>query len=688
MRQTVQSLNNGLLDLADSPAPQASAGARLVRSAVSLISAGTERMLIDFGKANWIAKARQQPDKVRQVLEKARTDGILPTLEAVRAKLDTPIPLGYCNAGVDVETGQRVASNGPHAEVVQVPQNLCAPIPDNVPDDSAAFTVVGAIALQGIRIAQPTLGESFVVTGLGLIGLLTVQLLRAQGCRVLGIDFDSRKIALAQGFGAETADLSRGEDPVSAAEHFAHGRGIDGVIITAATKSNEPVHQAAQMCRQRGRIVLIGVTGLQLSRDDFYKKELSFQVSCSYGPGRYDPEYEDRGHDYPYGFVRWTAQRNFEAVLDMMAQGKLDVTPLITHRFPFANAVDAYQVLEGGEPYLGILLEYPEKPREELLARTIKLQAAAAKSAPPPAAPSIGVIGAGGYATKVLLPAIRETGAVLKSIASSGGLSAAHAGRKFGFEEATTDVDALLARDDINVAVIATRHNSHARLVCRALRAGKNVFVEKPLALTSEELAEIETAHAASPGILMVGFNRRFAPHIVRMKELLAGVKQPKSVICTINAGSIPAGHWTQDPQIGGGRIIGEGCHFIDLMRFLTGSPVETVHTARLSPDSATISLTYQDGSTGALHYLANGAKSFPKERIEVFCAGRILALDNFRRLKVHGCPGFRKMNLWRQDKGNAACVAAFIKAVREGAPSPIPFAELQEVSETTIEAS
>ena len=655
-------------------------------------------MLLDFGKANWIDKARQQPDKVRLVLDKIRTDGLIATVESVRAKLDQPISLGYSNAGVVLEVGSgvseflagdRVVSNGCHAEVVSVPKNLCARIPDNVTDDAAAFTVVGAIALQGIRLAQPTLGETFVVTGLGLIGLIAVQLLRAHGCRVLGIDFDARRLAIAQSFGAEVVNLAVGEDPLAAAERLSRGRGVDGVIVAAATKSNEPIHQAALMCRKRGRIVLIGVTGLELSRDDFYKKELSFQVSCSYGPGRYDPAYEQGGKDYPYPYVRWTAQRNFEAVLDMMADGRLNVEPLITHRFPFERALDAYKLLESEEFYLGILLEYPaDRPSAELLNRRILLQPG--ESSGQTARANIGFIGAGGYATKVLIPAFKKANAHLLSIAANGGLSAAHVGRKFGFQEATTDVDAILANPSIDTVAIATRHDSHAALVCRALRAGKHVFVEKPLALNLEQLDEIEETWRSlqQPHLLMVGFNRRFAPQVVRIRELLNGVKGPKALVYTVNAGTIPRDHWTQDPEAGGGRVVGEACHFIDLLRFLVGCPARDVQTIRQSSDTVSINIGYEDGSIGTIHYFALGHKSFPKERLEVFAGGRILVLDNFRKLSGFGWPGFKSMRFWQQNKGAVEMAAAFVAAVRAGTSSPIPFDELIEVSRTTLKAA
>jgi len=652
-------------------------------------------MLLDFGKANSVDKARQQPDKVRMVLEKLRTDGIAATLESVNAKLDQAIALGYSNAGVVLESGDsafrpadRVVSNGPHAEVVRAAKNLCAHVPPGVTDDAASFTVVSAIALEAIRLAALALGESFVVTGLGLIGLITVQLLRAHGCRVLGIDLDPRKLELARSFGAETVDLSAGEDPIRAAEVFARGRGVDGVIIAATTKSDEPVHQAALMCRKRGRIILVGVTGLKLSRDDFYKKEISFQVSCSYGPGRYDPAYEEGGQDYPHAYVRWTAQRNFEAVLDMMATGRLDVAPLITHRFPFERALEAYELIQSEEFHLGVLLEYTaDQPGERLLSRTVALRPARPASV---AGGTVGLIGAGAYATKVLIPAFRNAGAELHTIASSGGATAAHAGRKFGFAEATTDIDALLGNPKLDTVVIATRHDSHASLVCRALQAGKHVFVEKPLAIREEELGEIEGVWGSLEcrPLLMVGFNRRFAPQVVRMRQLLESVREPKVFVYTVNAGRVPAGHWTLDPRTGGGRIRGEACHFIDLLRHLAGCAAESLKVTRLDEQSVSIGVSYVDGSTGTVHYLANGDKSFPKERLEVFCGGRILQLDNFRTMKGYGWPGFRSMRLWRQDKGANACVAAFVKAVREGGPSPIPFGELVEVARVTLQAA
>src|SRR5690606_7077663 len=518
--------------------------------------------------AGWIDKARQQPDKVRMVWDKVRTDGLAPTLETVRNKLDTPLPMGYCNAGVvrevgagvsGVRVGDRVASNGRHAEVVCVPMNLCARIPDAVSADEAAFTVIGAIALQGIRLANPTLGESVVVSGLGLVGLIAVQLLRANGCRVLGIDPDGARCGLARGFGAETVNLSGRGDPLSAARSFSRGHGVDAVIVTAPTRSSEPIHQAAEMCRKRGRIVLVGVTGLELSRADFYEKELSFQVSCSYGPGRYDPEYEEKGHDYPVGFVRWTEQRNFEAVLDMMVDGRLDVKPLISHRFEIGDAARAYEVVAGSDPSLGILLEYPGVVADRESTHIIT-PASFAHSREASAGPvQVSVVGAGNYALGTLMPAFRQAGAGFRLVASASGVSAAHAAGRFGFAQSVTDTGGLFEDSATDAVVIATRHDSHGALVVDALEAGKHVFVEKPLCIRRDELTAIEQALSNGPTrLLMVGFNRRFAPHVVRMHELLRSVGGPKAMVMTVNAGAVPLDHWTRDPQIGGGRLIGE----------------------------------------------------------------------------------------------------------------------------------
>lgn len=700
MKQVLQNLSTGQTELVNAPVLQARKGALLIDTTVSLISTGTERMLVDFGRSGLLAKARSQPERVRQVLDKVATEGLMTTVDAVRAKLAQPLPLGYSAVGVVRESGfdgfrpgDRVVSNGPHADVVLVGGRLCARIPDNVPDEAAAFTVVASIGLQGIRLAAPTLGECFVVTGAGLIGLLVVQMLRAQGCRVLAIDFDPAKLELARSFGAEVCNPATGEDPVAAGMAFSRGAGVDGVIITASTQSSDPVTQAARMSRKRGRIVLVGVTGLELNRADFYEKELSFQVSCSYGPGRYDPAYEEAGNDYPAGFVRWTEQRNFEAVLDLMASGALDVAPLVSHSFPFEQAPLAYEALAADKGALGILLTYGHEvePRH---ARTVELAPSAASGTPGAAA--TGFIGAGNYASRMLIPAFKAAGAQLHTVVSAGGTNAVIQGRRMGFAAASSDTDAVMADPAMDTIAIATRHDSHARLVVQALDAGKHVFVEKPLALTLDELGKVEAAYARAGRHLMVGFNRRFAPQVRKMKQLLGTVATPKSFVMVMNAGAIPANHWTQDPKVGGGRIIGEACHYIDLMRFLADAPITSVAARGMGAsdaeavveDKAVITLGFADGSFGTIHYLANGGASFPKERIEVFAAGRTLQLDNFLKLRGFNWPGFRKLNLWRQDKGQDACAAAFVAAIRTGAPQPIPAAELFEVARVTIEAA
>ena len=740
MKQVLQNLKTGAIEIADVPMPLCRPGHLLIATRRSLISAGTERMLVEFGQASLLAKARARPDQVRQVLDKIRTNGLLSTLEAVFARLDQPLPLGYCNAGVVLEVGKgvtgfsvgdRVVSNGPHAEVVCVPQNLCARIPDNVSDDEAAFTVLAAVGLQGIRLANPTLGENVAVLGLGLVGLLTVQLLVANGCRVLGTDFDAHRLELARQFGAQTVDLSAGQDPVQAALAFSDGRGVDAAIITASTTSSEPVHQAARMCRQRGRIVLVGVTGLELNRADFYEKELTFQVSCSYGPGRYDPNYEEKGHDYPYGFVRWTAQRNFQAVLNLMAAGRLDVTPLITHRFPIEEAPKAYDLITGktGEPFLGVLIIYPDQPN---LSRRVGIRPGTDDRRPrpvssvlrPPSPVAIGLLGAGNFATTTLLPAMRKvSGVQFVGICTATGLTARHVGNKFGFRYCTTDENEILNDPDINTVVIATRHHLHARQVLAALKAGKNVFCEKPLALNENELQEIVRAvgggaeeqggkgaeerrskeeftsapphhstRAQKAPLLMVGYNRRFAPMARQLKAFLADVHEPLVMHYRVNAGYIPPDHWVQDPQQGGGRIIGEICHFVDFLTFLAGAlPIRVYARAlpndgRYRDDNVVITLEFADGSLGTIAYVANGDKSFPKERLEVFGGGAVAVLDDFRRLELvrNGRKKVVRSRL-RQDKGHRGEWEAFVAAVQNGGPAPIPFEEIVATTLTTF---
>jgi predicted dehydrogenase/threonine dehydrogenase-like Zn-dependent dehydrogenase len=719
MKQVLHHLGTGNLRNQDVPCPQVGPNQLLIETRASLISPGTERMLIEFGRSGWIQKARQQPEKLRQVIQKARTDGLLATYESVHAKLDREIALGYANAGVVAAVGRQVArwrpgdrvvSNGAHAEMVAVPATLCTPIPLGVPDLEAPFAVLGSIALQGVRLLAPTLGERFVVTGLGLVGLLAAQLLRQSGCRVLGLDPHPGRRKLAERWGVETLAPGEGLDiqqTLARAAEFSGGHGVDGVLIAAATSSTEPIEQAAEMCRVRGRIVLTGVAGLQLSRDLFYRKELSFQVSCSYGPGRYDDSYEQDGHDYPRGHVRWTAQRNMAAALDLMADGRLEISPLISHRFRFTEAERAYAVL-AREASLGVVLEYsPGGPGRDAQGSgaTTKLDTSivlsecggrskhispakgSSRSGSAARAAVVGLFGAGEYAGKVLLPALSAAGARLDTVVSSTGVGAASAGRRFGFARAASDEESILANPGIDTVVIATRHNSHARLAAAALRAGKSVWVEKPLALTLAELETVTEAWLAAPSPrLMVGFNRRFAPLVTKLAATLpAGAKEFRY---TVNAGPAAPGHWTLDPRVGGGRIVGEACHFIDLLRMLAGGAITSLE-ARASGEGAHLWITFAGGSTGVVDYLVSGDRSFPKERLEVFAAGRVFVLDNFRRLLSYPARPLDALR-WpaRQDKGQKAAVAAFIGCIQHGTPSPVGFDEIEEVSRWAIRAA
>jgi len=716
MKQLIQSLKTGEVELAEIPVPEVKPGYLLIKSSRSVVSLGTERMLVEFGKAGWLNKARQQPDKVKQVLQKIRTDGVGPTVRSVSNKLNQPIALGYSNVGPVLEVGNgvsgykagdRVLSNGRHAEVVCIPEHLCARVPDQVDDETAAFGVVCSIALQGVRLAEPTLGETFAVLGLGLIGLLAVQVLQANGCRVIGFDFDSRKVELAREFGADACVLDKNTDSVAVAHELTNGTGVDGVLICAATRSNDPIEQAPKMCRKRGRVILLGVVGLELSRAGFFEKEITFQVSCSYGPGRYDDRYESKGLDYPIGFVRWTEQRNFEAVLQLMARGLLRTENLITKRILLEEAPQLYAGI-GQESGLGYLIEYPgdvDLGQKVVVLNRERSAASAARCV-------AGFIGAGAFAAGTLISAFKESGARLKMISSASGITGNHQGRKQGFEAVATDYRAILNDPEINTVVIATRHNSHARFVVESLNAGKHVFVEKPLCLNLEELDEIQAAYssllmahgkegwkdkiqaphqpsATSHQLLMVGFNKRFSPLISKMKQLLETQSGPKAMIMTVNAGAIPSDHWTQDPEVGGGRLIGEACHYVDLFRYLAGSEITSRHVVRSSGgtrDTMSLQLTSKDGSIGSVHYFANGNKSFSKDRLEVFCAGKVLQMDNFRTLKGFGWKGFKRTSLRQQDKGHSSEVKAFVSAIEAGTNAPIPFEEIVEVARVSLE--
>lgn len=695
MKQVLQSLRGGMPWAAEVPAPAPGRGEVLIRTAATLISPGTERMLIDFGRAGWVGKARQQPERVRETWRKLRRDGWRATRESIEAKLDAAVALGYAQAGTVAEVGEgvtrfragdRVVSNGPHSEWVAVPETLCARIPDEVSFAEAPAAILGAIALESLRRAQPTLGETFLVAGLGPIGLLAVQLLRAQGCRVLAADLSEERRERARQWGAIA--VPEGASWEAAAETHTDGRGVDGVILALATRSAEPLREAARACRPRGRIVLVGTAKIEVPREEFYRRELRFEVSCSYGPGRYDPAYEADGHDYPIGHVRWTAQRNIEAVLGLMAERKIDAAPFVAERFPQREAGAAYALLtERRTSVLSVLLEYESSESLSLRPeRSIPLVPSAKPSrrATVSARVRVGVIGAGAHARKMLLPALAAAGAEPIVIASRQGVAAAEAGRRFGFRQATTSASVVLDHPEVDAVIIATPHATHAALVRAALERRRPVLVEKPLADSWRGLREIESAYerAGEGAFLLTGYNRRFAPLARELSRMRGRWSGAASILVTINAGRQPAG--------AGDRIVGEACHFIDLARYLAGAPVEELSTARTGgPDpSALLQLRFADGSVAAIHYLTGGSAAFPKERIEVFGGGEIAVLDNFRHLGRAG--EWRPHWPWgaAQDKGHGAMIEAFLEAVRTGGPSPIPFSEQLEVATLTLEAA
>ena len=693
MKQIIQDLKSGETILEEVPVPQVKPGTILIKTTRSLVSLGTERMLVEFGKANFIDKARQQPDKVKQVLDKLKTDGIRPTLETVFNKLGQPLPLGYCNVGrvvtvgkgvTEFAVGDRVASNGNHAEYVCVPKNLAAKIPDNVDDDEAAFTIIGSIGLEGIRLLKPEFGETIVVIGLGLIGLVVVQLLKANGCKVIGIDFDQQKVDLAVSKGVVAINPGTGENPVKFVEEFTHGVGADGVIITASSKSNDIIHEACLMSRKRGRIILVGVIGLNMRRDDFYKKELSFQVSCSYGAGRYDDDYENKGHDYPLPYVRWTEKRNFETILHAISSGGLDVRSLITEEV----TLDNYKAIYGDMRKRGSIASILRYPEESSMDRVIAVDNGRFSAG----AGKIGIIGAGNYTSGMVVPCLAKAGAKIKYIASAHGLNAKILAKKCGAERATSDYSEILNDPEVGLVVITTRHNLHAPMVLEALKAGKSVFVEKPLCLNEPELEKIIETHGqyGEKITLTVGFNRRFSPFAEKLKQFVGD--GPKNIVATMNAGFIPADFWVNDLQVGGGRIIGEACHFIDLCSYIAGSKVTAVcmNAMGINPeentDNASILLRYENGTNAVINYFANGSKSYTKERVEVFSQERVFILDNWRKLEGFGVKGFSKMK-GSMDKGQKNLFAMLNERVRNGGEPLIPFDSIINTTKASFAA-
>lgn len=701
MKQVLQNRKTGRPFVGEVPAPALQRGRVLVRTVASLISAGTERASVELVSKGLLQEARQRPDLVKAVVAKVKSEGLLNTFASVRDKMAASSSLGYSAAGIvagvaedvtEFQIGDRVSCAGvgfaSHAEMLSVPKNLCVHLPDQVSFEAGAFGTLGAIALQGVRLAEPTLGESVVVIGLGLVGQLTVQLLKANGCRVFGLDLDPARVALAIELGADAAVVS-GEEAASEIDKFTRGRGADAVLITAATNSNQPVELAARVSRLKGRVIVVGMTGLDIPRQPFFSRELKLIISMSYGPGRYDPDYEERGHDYPLPYVRWTEKRNIESFLDLVNEGKVNVERLTTHRFTIDDAERAYQLIsaESREPYLGVVLSYD--PERELT-RRVPLTTPAQRAEK---AIRLGVIGAGGYVPAMLLPHFKSEGVEFRSIATATGVSAHDQGKRFGFSFAVSGADEVLDDADVNLVVIGTRHDSHAELARKALERNKNVFVEKPLALDDEQLDGVLAAAANSTGRLMVGFNRRFSPLARQAKEFFADRNTPLSILYRVNAGRIPKEHWIQEPLEGGGRIVGEVCHFIDLMQFLTGALPVSVFAESVSAkaektvdaDSIFITLRFADGSNGCIAYVAEGDKSLPKERVEIFGGSRSFVLDDFRRATLHKNGREEQVTLKAQDKGQQAQIRQICLSLTEGAAAPISIDHLAATTRATF---
>ena len=691
MKQILQSFKTGITELAELPSPTVKSGQLLIQTTRSLVSTGTEKMLVEFGKASLIQKARQQPDKVKMVLDKIKTEGLMPTLETIFNKLEQPLPLGYCNVGkvievgegvTDFKVGDRVASNGQHAEFVSIPQNLAAHIPDNISDDEAVFTVIGSIGLQGIRLINPTMGETVVVIGLGLIGLLAAEMLVANGCKVIGYDLDDVKVEIAKTKGIIAFNPLKGNDSVKFVYNETNNIGADAVLITASAKTNDIISQAAHMSRKRGRIVLVGVIGLDISRADFYEKELSFQVSCSYGPGRYDDDYEFKGNDYPLPYVRWTEKRNFETILQLISSGKLTVKELISELVPLEDFNKVYGNI-GNSKSIASIFKYKESNTPKNLIVVNKKELKFTKG-------GIGIIGAGNFTKMTMLPALKSTKANIKHIVSSGGVNGTALAKKYNISKSTTDYELVLDDEDVELIMITTRHNLHAEMVIKALNKGKHVFVEKPLALNNKELKAIEDSYKKNNGSLMIGFNRRFSPHLLKIKSLIGDA--PMNIVATMNAGNISTDVWIHDMLLGGGRIVGEACHYLDLMVFLSGSKIKSVCMNAMgenpseSTDNASILVKMENGSSGVVNYFSNGAKSYSKERLEVFSQEKVLIMDNFIKTLGYGVKGFSKLRT-KLDKGHKAQFSQIIEKINKGSIQLIPYDELINVTKASLAA-
>jgi len=703
MRQVFQDRRTGALVVEEVPAPLLRAGGVLVRTACSLVSPGTERSAIELARKSLVSKARERPDLVRKVMDKVQRDGVIATVQSVRARLGEPLALGYSSAGTVIEVGahagefqagNRVVCAGAgyasHAEVVFVPKNLCVRLPAGVSFEEGAFGTLGAIAMHGVRQADVSLGSRVGVIGLGLVGQLVCQILKVAGCQVLGVDTDASRVDLARGLGAEEA-VTR-DDPTLRAKVKAltDGLGLDACIIAAATKSSDPTELAGDLLRDRGRVVVVGAVGMDVPRRPYYDKELEFRLSRSYGPGRYDPNYEEKGVDYPVGYVRWTERRNLASFMELVDAGKVDVKPLITHRFPIEQAPEAYRVVTGEakEASIAILLSYP-KHQEPTPARIFARQSKPHTGRPAKGGRvGLGLVGAGAFARSTILPALSKVaGAGLVGVATASGATAKHVAERWKFQYCTGDYHELLADGDIQAAIIATPHNLHAEQVVEAMKAGKDIFVEKPLALTYEQLQGVIDAQAETGRRLMVGFNRRFSPAGREASALFRNTRV--TVMYRVNAGVLPAGHWLSDPQLGGGRLLGEVCHFIDFVRFLGGSPIVQVRVTALSPDSDSVrvAIGLANGSHGTVLYVAEGAANFSKERVEVFGGGKAAVIEDFRRFEFADGKRRRRTRYWRQDKGHRREMQLFVESVRAGTDVSIPFEEVVNTTLATLAA-
>ncbi len=700
MKQVVQSFKTGDLEVKEVPWPQISKGYILVENKASLISTGTERGTVKVAKANLLDKARQRPDLVAQVLQNARKEGIRATFDKVRNKLDSPKALGYSSAGIVLASldtgnkykpGDRVVCAGQdlasHAEVVSIPQNLVAKIPENVSFEDAAFTTSGAIAMQGVRQAEVQLGENVCVIGLGLLGQLTAQLLKAAGCHVYGIDLEEHFVKLAEELAIDEASLRDNPNLIESCNQFTKANGFDKVIITASTKSNDPVNLASEIAAKRGLIIVVGAVGMQLEREPFfYKKELELKMSCSYGPGRYDVGYEELGTDYPYAYVRWTEQRNMEAFLQLVAKGSIKLKPLTSHVFDIDNAAEAYKLVSGEveENSIGIILQYPERTKSKEIKLDKRPESGSNNDL------VVSFIGAGSFAQSYLIPNVKNK-ASLDCVVAGRGINAEHVAQKFGFAQALTEVKDVFGDQSSNIVFVATLHNTHAQYVTDCLIAGKHVFVEKPLALNEEELHMVTDAYGKSNTILAIGFNRRFSSAAQKVKQVFEGMNAPMLMNFRVNAGMLPEDHWSQIEEIGGGRLIGEVCHFIDLMQFVTNSEPVKVYAEsipglskeRRNNDNISVNISFKDGSVGSLVYASNGDKSMAKERLEFFSGETSAVILDFSSVIIHR--NNKASTIKTKGKGHKQEIEAFLDGVKNGTSFPIPFESIYKTTLATF---